>query len=321
MTFDCLLAEIAHKMEHNNLDKTSLSQIRAWLPCDRSFSLGDDFLIMDVTHDEKVRENARNFGDYCRFDGYLVLFCVKGALHVSVNMDDFEIRDNMMFFGVPGSIFRFEEIAGNTETDSRYIVVAMSRDFVSGLGINQHKLFSDGITLLDSPYLNLGGEDVKFAGRFLELLVNVLKSDSEYRMETVNSLLSSLFYYIAGVWKKHMAENNVITQGQSARGRMVFEQFIRLVGEHHVRYRNVGFYADKLCLTPKYLSKLIKTASGRSAPEWIDSYVVMEAKNLLKYSNITIKEIVYRLNFPNQSVFYKFFKARTGMTPSEYRNS
>ncbi len=83
----------------------------------------------------------------------------------------------------------------------------------------------------------------------------------------------------------------------------------------------VGFYADKLCLTPKYLSKLIRNATGRSAPEWIDAYVILEAKNMLKYSNATIKEIVFRLNFPNQSVFYKFFKARTGMTPTEYRNS
>ena len=91
--------------------------------------------------------------------------------------------------------------------------------------------------------------------------------------------------------------------------------------EYHTKYRNVGFYADKLCLTPKYLSKLIKTATGRSAPEWIDSYVILEAKNLLKYSGTTIKEIVFKLNFPNQSVFYKFFKARTGMTPTEYRNS
>ena len=118
-----------------------------------------------------------------------------------------------------------------------------------------------------------------------------------------------------------MNEMKMNASQTTTRSKMVFEQFIRLVGEYHTKYRNVGFYADKLCLTPKYLSKLIKTASGRSAPEWIDSYVILEAKNLLKYSDITIKEIVYRLNFPNQSVFYKFFKARTGMTPSEYRNS
>lgn len=80
------------------------------------------------------------------------------------------------------------------------------------------------------------------------------------------------------------------------------------------------FYANKLCLTPKYLSKLVKQASGRSAPDWIDEFVILEAKNMLKYSNMPIKEIVFRLNFPNQSFFYRFFKTHTGMTPSEYRN-
>ena len=116
-------------------------------------------------------------------------------------------------------------------------------------------------------------------------------------------------------------ENEEEEAVQTNRSKAIFDQFIKLVSQNYIRHRNVGFYADKLCLTPKYLSKLIKDTSGRSAPEWIDSYVVLEAKNLLKYSNAAIKEIVYTLNFPNQSVFYKFFKARTGMTPSEYRNS
>ena len=74
-------------------------------------------------------------------------------------------------------------------------------------------------------------------------------------------------------------------------------------------------------MTPKYLSKLIKQTSGRSAPQWIDGFVILEAKNMLRYSEIPIKEIVYRLNFPNQSVFYKYFKMHTGMTPSAYRKS
>ena len=126
---------------------------------------------------------------------------------------------------------------------------------------------------------------------------------------------------VAGVWSERLEEVRNTTSQTTSRSRMIFDQFIKLVSEYHTKYRNVGFYANKLCLTPKYLSKLIKTASGRSAPEWIDAYVILEAKNLLKYSNDTIKQIVFKLNFPNQSVFYKFFKARTGMTPSEYRNS
>ena len=106
-----------------------------------------------------------------------------------------------------------------------------------------------------------------------------------------------------------------------ARNRSVVTKFLSLVSEYHVSERTVIFYADKMCLTPKYLSKLIKNATGRSAPEWIDSFVILEAKSMLKYSPMPIKEIVSRLNFPNQSVFHKFFKAHTGMTPNEYRNS
>ena len=73
--------------------------------------------------------------------------------------------------------------------------------------------------------------------------------------------------------------------------------------------------------TPKYLSKLVKSASGKSAHEWIDSFVILEAKNMLKYSGMSIKSIVWELNFPNQTTFYRFFKTQTGMTPSEYRKS
>ena len=85
------------------------------------------------------------------------------------------------------------------------------------------------------------------------------------------------------------------------------------------RERGMQFYADKLCLTPKYLSKIVKEASGRSGPEWIDDFVILEAKNLLRYSDESIKEIAYKLNFPSASVFNKFFKAKTGLGPSDYR--
>ena len=67
------------------------------------------------------------------------------------------------------------------------------------------------------------------------------------------------------------------------RNRSVVTKFLRLVSEYHVSERTVIFYADKMCLTPKYLSKLIKNATGRSAPEWIDSFVILEAKSMLKY--------------------------------------
>ena len=126
--------------------------------------------------------------------------------------------------------------------------------------------------------------------------------------------------FLAGLWLDRMQDIRKQQQNDTNRSRVTFDNFIRLVSENYTKYRNVGFYADQLCLTPKYLSKVVKNFSGKSAPDWIDAYVILEAKNLLKYSDLAIKEIVYRLNFPNQSVFYKFFKTRTGITPSQYRN-
>ena len=101
----------------------------------------------------------------------------------------------------------------------------------------------------------------------------------------------------------------------------VYARFIELVTRHHSKERGVGFYADKLCITPKYLSKIVKDTSGLSAPQWIDQYVILEAKQMLKHSDLCIKEISEELNFPNPSFFFKYFKKHTGLTPNQYRNS
>ena len=181
------------------------------------------------------------------------------------------------------------------------------------------KLFNEGMSMLENPCIALPEAQIEILDKIFRTIGDIFKSDVHFNREMLYSEITAMFYLLMGVWAEKAAEIDVTSQ--SNRSKLIFDRFIRLVAEHYHEERNVGFYADKLCLTPKYLSKLIKIATGRSAPEWIDSYVILEAKNLLKYSNVTIKEIVYRLHFPNQSVFYKFFKARTGMTPTEYRNS
>lgn len=103
------------------------------------------------------------------------------------------------------------------------------------------------------------------------------------------------------------------------RAESYFREFTQLLGEHYRRERSVGFYARQLCITPKYLTTLIKHISGKSVSDWIDSYVTLEAKTLLKYSNMSVQEIAYYLNFPNQSFFGSYFKRNTGMSPSQYK--
>lgn len=83
--------------------------------------------------------------------------------------------------------------------------------------------------------------------------------------------------------------------------------------------RKVLYYADRLHLSASYLSTVVKRISGKTAAEWIDDYVVLEAKALLKSTKLTIQQISDELNFPSQSFFGKYFKRITGLSPKEYR--
>lgn len=106
----------------------------------------------------------------------------------------------------------------------------------------------------------------------------------------------------------------------SKQGRMS-DLFLQLVQQNFRKERFLEFYADKLKITAKHLSRTVKKQTGFTAVEWIERYVVLEAKVLLKSSNLNIQQISDELNFPSQSFFGKYFKKLTGMSPKEFRNS
>jgi len=303
----------------NELDfyNISLEQFRSRFPNAECVALNDDFFIMDVRFEERNSPLMHP----CRFNGFMMIYCISGHVRMSINLNEFEFKSGSLFLNVPGNLVKLSDYVDSSKEDQRYLVVAMTREFVSDLRMDINKIFNEGLSMLGNPSIELTEQQSLLVDKYISLMREVVKNSTINVRESVNSILSSLFYFISGIGSARIREIGEDLRKSSNRSKMIFEQFIKLVSEYHLKHRNVGFYADKLCLTPKYLSKLIKTATGRSAPDWIDAYVILEAKNLLKYSNVAIKEVVYKLNFPNQSVFYKFFKARTGMTPSEYRNS
>lgn len=302
-------------MKDQSLINISLPYFKSRFPEASSLSLGDDFYIMDAA----LKEYHNPLYQPCRFDGFMIFYCVNGTMKMSVNLNEIELSSGMIYMNVPGNIIRLNEIVGGRDQDIRVLCMALTKDFFHGLNVEVCKFFNEGLSMLEKPCMQLSDKDFQLIDSLIRYIINLLQMDVSYKKEAVLSALSSLFYILIGAWT---SDSNTKQDNElSNRSKVIFDKFMRLVMEYHTQYRNVGFYADQLCLTPKYLSKLIKNATGRSAPEWIDSYVILEAKNLLKYSGTTIKEIVFKLNFPNQSVFYKFFKAHTGMTPTEYRNS
>ena len=285
------------------------------------FSLGQDFLICEScdtqTHPRQIPIYAME--NPLRFDGYLCMYCKSGDFRLEVNMKSYDIHPSSIFIVIPGSIVKITPLGEADPANYHFICILTSREFMHNIRFDFSKSFQDSIRILRTPVISLSENQRGIADDYLHLARKIIHSSLRNRKEVIGTLISSLAYTIADVWQENLISAQSEKGSPNDRLSALFDRFIALVSEHCTRERNVGFYAEKLCLTPKYLSKLIKQASGQSAPEWIDSFVILEAKNLLKYSNVSIKEIVFRLHFPNQSVFYKFFKTHTGMTPSEYR--
>ena len=300
-----------------------LQWIKALSPVIEEHCIGDDFIIGEVSGKrmEQSETILRTLQYPVRFDGFIIFYLKKGHFTVDVNLKTYEVRERSLMILVPGNIIKVSHYNEASIGETQLIFILISKEFMSGIRFDFVKVFQDSVRLLDNPCITLDDFQMSLANDYFNLARKVLGAPFSNKREIIGSLLTSLTYLSTDVWTRQVDEARKNTAAQhNPRLNQIFERFIALVNEYHCSERGMAFYADKLCLTPKYLSKLIKQASGRSAPDWIDEFVVLEAKNLLKYSNMAIKEIVFQLHFPNQSVFYKFFKTHTGMTPSEYRN-
>ncbi|MBQ6254706.1 MAG: AraC family transcriptional regulator [Bacteroidales bacterium] len=292
-----------------------LSQIKKFLPPGEDIHIGEDFFIIDV--------KEGSVGDFLRYpfrvDAFLVIFCEKGGYDVEINLRKYHIEDNSLTVCIPGNIIKVEPgILGAGE--GRFVAFAVSRSFISSIRFDFSKIFDSHLLFIQDPRIILGKQEIFFCSHYFHLIKEVINSGIQGKSEAVESLVESLMHVLAGLIQKSARPIHEISKSSQSRLNILFERFMSLVSEYHTSERGVAFYSDRLGMTPKYLSKLIKQISGRSAPDWIDSFVIQDAKSMLKYSDDSIKEIVYKLNFVNASVFYKFFKAQTGMTPSEYRN-
>ena len=188
------------------------------------------------------------------------------------------------------------------------------------INLNEYNICpNDMILLMPNQIVMLCEKSDDVSGLFIV----VSKNFSNEILPSTEDMLSVFFYakespkttLNPNITKKKIPEKSI----RKSRKTEVFESFLKTVATHYKQQRSVTFYADKLYLTPKYLSCVIKEISGKSAGEWIDEQVILAAKALLKSSNMTIQEISVELNFANQSFFGKYFKQHTGISPKAYR--
>ncbi len=258
-------------------------------------------------------ENLSNisFEDPFSFEGIIFGICLKGSDKIKINFKEYTLEKNSILTILPHQI-----VEKNDDSENLFIeILAFSPDFISGLIMP--KDFELPKRIMDNPILKISPEKIQNLLRFHSFIIETFNNEHHiFFEEVIKGQLYSLLMEIASLY----AEQEVKPKEKAtSRNEEIVEQFFLLLKDHHKTERSATFYADKIFVTPKYLSSVLKKVTGRTINTWIDEAAVLASKILLKSTSLTVLQISEELNFPNSSNFGRFFKNYTGMTPIEYR--
>lgn len=247
----------------------------------------------------------------CRIDAFIMGVCTAGEGVSLSNFREFHLKRNDLFIVSPGQIIQMK-----SDHDFKAHVIAISSDFMTQILIDTKHLTKLLLNFSESPCMAISDDECTALRSMIHLLETELNGvQTQLTPDIGRSLIAAVIYKIGDIICRYpQKQDKSKTQADG-----YFKNFMALLGDNYKKERTVGFYAQQMCVTPKYLTTLIKRTSGRSVSEWIDHFVILESKSLLKYSSMSIQEISYYLNFPNQSFFGSYFKRITGVSPSHYK--
>lgn len=252
----------------------------------------------------------------CRIDALIIMLCVRGEVAFSSQMSEYTLKANQLFIS-SASVFQFHSMEG-----CEFYMLAFSSEFLAAMNVDVRFIARMVSQLRANAYISrLGEGDMRGVTRFFDNLHEQHAEEelSEYKELSLRHLYCSIIYRIADAV---MDKSSAMTpMGVKERSSEYFERLMTLLSTHYREQRNVEFYAEKLNISSKHLSRVIRSFTGKSVHQWIDEFVALEIKHLLKYSNMSIQQISFHLNFPNPSFMGQYFKRITGMTPGEYKKS
>lgn len=231
---------------------------------------------------------------------------LRGTGRLSINLVEHEVSAQTIVVCPSNSLIELKELS----PDYDFQILVTENDFLPTLsGSTLNNLYEQYGSIIP-----LTAEEWEHTGIFFALVWDTMHR-TPFRKEVVQHLITALLYDL----KYIRDQKQTSITAHPSRQEEVLRRFIALVNEHGKHERNVSFYADKLYLTSRYLSTVIRETSGQTVMQWINQAVILEAKVLLKHSDLLVFQISDELNFPNPSFFSKFFKRMTGMTPAEYQ--
>lgn len=275
----------------------------------------DSFLLSDnigSRADLDSFERIQTQPDLFRMNFILILVCVKGSVTLKIDLEGKVLAPNDALVVLPGCIG--QPVSFSDDFEAFVIGSDSNAEILSGGSAPHDSAIMKKLT--PNPVFHLKESEVSELMTYYRLMRNrVSHPIGKFTKNYLQHIMSALILTGYG-WVIDECDN--LSGNVGPRQSQLFLDFMALVKANYASQRGLGFYADKLCLTPKYLSQVIHDVSGRFAGEWIRDYVIMNAKVMLRSRRHTVQQVADRLGFDNASFFGKYFKSATGMSPRKY---
>lgn len=246
-----------------------------------------------------------------KLDGGSIFFCRKGWAHISINLKEYKVTANTQGVFMPGTIIKINELSDDFRTDYFDFSTEMFYEASMRLDIGFFGF------LREEPCHALPKEQTKaIKGLMYATATIYADNDNIFRYQIAKNHLHSFFLDLYD--KTHRKFSRLQIESGN-RQEEIFKRFMYLVHEHCISEREVTFYANKLCISTKYLTSICGNLTGESAKKLIDKFTALEIKVLLQSTELSIQEIADQLGFPDQSYLGRFFKRHEGVSPRAYQ--
>ena len=251
------------------------------------------------------------FNNPCRCDCALVLLCTSGHAQVTVDLRRGPLQLNTIVLLLPGSVLMFDDASA----DFSVRFGAFSPDLFGEAGFRLGLSFFS--FLKENPISQVNERMAAGLSTWFEIMDYTYQDRGNmFRKTIVRNRLQNIMLELYDKIQRKVSSQCPTT---SNRQMELFHRFVSLVHDCCIEEREVSFYADKLCISTRYLSAIVRRTTHQSAKELIDKIVIMEIKVLLQNTTLPIQEIAYKMHFPDQSYLGRYFKKHTGISPSVFR--
>ena len=234
---------------------------------------------------------------------------MNGEAEITINLQDRHLTSGTLVYIGPGTIIHPKRLS----PDLRIFGMGLFSNFPMPFAQGQMPSAFNG--QVRDFQLSANEEDIATATHIMDAIWQTVHATDDYHRPTVTALVAAQMQHYNQLFQQQTDQQ----ASSRSREQTIFDRFLQLVTQHCAEHHQIGYYADRMCLTERYLGTVIRQTSGTTAKEWIDRALITQAKVLLRHSDKSVAQISEDLNFPNPAFFSKYFKRLTAMTPLEYR--